>query len=236
MSNNDIWALVLSYGYAFDLLFFVEFLGKKFQWSLDLSRKIIHIGAGLWVWAIVMLFDTWYFGIIPFATFIVLNYIFYRRQSFKQMDNEQSTFGTVYFAISITVLFLLFWRKQGPSDYAPIVVAAVMAMTLGDAFASIFGIKYGKKGYTVFKFKKTIIGSLAMFAFSLIGIGASLWFLSGSSFSPFSAVLSVEAIIALTLISSVFAAFAEGVSPAGTDNLTVPLGTGILLYFLVNLL
>ena len=55
--------------------------------------KIIHIGAGLWAWGILALFDHWYWGIIPFASFILLNYLFYRRQTFKAMDTERSSPG-----------------------------------------------------------------------------------------------------------------------------------------------
>jgi len=109
MSRGDIVGLVLSYLYAFGLLFVVEAVGKLFKWHQEFTHKIIHIGAGLWIWGILYFFDHWYFGIIPFATFIVLNYVFYRQQSFKAMDTTESTPGTVYFAISITVLFVWSW-------------------------------------------------------------------------------------------------------------------------------
>jgi citrate lyase subunit beta/citryl-CoA lyase len=39
--------------------------------------------------------------------------------------------GTVYFAISITVLSIALWRPEGPIDHAPAIVAGVMAMTWG---------------------------------------------------------------------------------------------------------
>ncbi len=48
MTAGDIWGLVLSYVYAFSLLLIVEFIGKKLDWSQFFTRKIIHIGAGLW--------------------------------------------------------------------------------------------------------------------------------------------------------------------------------------------
>ena len=105
MTTGDIIGLVASYVYAFGMLFGVEAIGKGLKWKQPFTRKIIHIGAGLWIWGILALFDNWYFGIIPFATFIVLNYVFYRQQSFEAMDAEDSTPGTVYFSISITILF-----------------------------------------------------------------------------------------------------------------------------------
>ena len=108
MSQGDIIGLILSYIYAFGLLLIVEALGRQLSWPQHLTRKVIHIGAGMWTWGILYFFDHWYFGVIPFATFIVMNYVFYRRQTFQQMDDEASSPGTVYFAFSITVLFILF--------------------------------------------------------------------------------------------------------------------------------
>src|SRR5687768_17350954 len=105
MTTGDITGLVLSYFYATTMLFGVEFVGKALRWNPHFTRKIIHIGAGLWVWGILYFFDHWFYGIIPFATFIVLNYVFYRLGVFKQMDGENETLGTVYFAISITILY-----------------------------------------------------------------------------------------------------------------------------------
>ncbi len=110
MTTYDIIGLILSYLYAFGLLFIVEGIGKWRGWPQFVTRKLIHIGAGMWIWGILALFDHWIYGVIPFATFIVLNYVFYRQQTFKAMDTEKATPGTVYFAISITILFTLLWR------------------------------------------------------------------------------------------------------------------------------
>ncbi|HNY93016.1 MAG TPA: phosphatidate cytidylyltransferase, partial [bacterium] len=83
MSRLEIIGLIVSYVYAFSLMTIVEAAGKRLRWPQDLSRKIIHIGAGMWVWGILWFFDELRWGIIPFATFILLNYIFYKRQTFS---------------------------------------------------------------------------------------------------------------------------------------------------------
>ena len=234
MTQNDILGLILSYVYAFGLLFIIEAIGKKLNISQNVTRKIIHIGAGLWVWPIVILFDHWYFGIIPFATFIVLNYIFNKKQSFEQMDSSQSTMGTVYFAFSITLLFLAFWRTDALIDRVQIALAGTMAMTLGDAFAALLGQKHGRYIFHFFGNTKSGIGSLAMFTFSFIGIFVSLWLVPGSSLSPASAVLSLQSLLIYSLIGAIVATVAEALSPAGTDNLTAPLLTGLVLYALIG--
>ena len=236
MTQGDINGLILSYVYAFGMLLIVEFIGKKLKWHQDFTRKIIHMGAGLWIWGILYFFDNWQYGIIPFATFIVLNFLFYKFQIFKAMDTTESTPGTVYFAISITILYAWLWRTGGAADYVPIAVAAIMAMTIGDALASILGKKYGKHKYTILGSTRSFEGSAVMAVSSLIVIGLTLSLLPGSTLSTHSIPFSVNAVVILTLAGGITAAAAESISPKGTDNLFVPLLSALVMYFLAGAL
>ena len=186
MSRFEIIGMILSYLYAFGLLGITESLGRALNWPQNVSRKIIHIGAGMWVWGILYFFDELRWGIIPFATFILLNYLFYRRQTFAQMDTESSTPGTVYFAISITLIFLAFWRPAGLMDPVPVGIAGIMAMTWGDAFASLVGEPWGKKKYQAFGHTRSWLGSATMAVVSLVVIWLTLTWLPDSRLSPFS--------------------------------------------------
>jgi dolichol kinase len=236
VSRGDILGLILSYSYAFGLLLVVEALGKSLNWSQNFTRKLIHIGAGLWIWGILYCFDHWYWGIVPFATFIGLNYFFYRWQTFKTMDTTDSTLGTVYFAISITVLFGLFWRTEGARDYVPVAAAGTMAMTLGDGFASIIGRRWGKHPHAfIGDHLRSWEGTAAMAWFSFLGIFLTLSWLPGSCLSPNSAVLAPLTALGFALVGTLTATVAEALSPAGTDNLSVPLLSGFVLYALVRL-
>ncbi len=230
MSAGDVVGLVVSYVYAFGLLFGVEALGRRLGWQQRVTRKIIHIGAGLWIWGILALFDMWYFGIIPFATFVVLNYVFYRRQSFSAMDTDQSTPGTVYFSISITVLFCLLWRTGGGQDRVPVAAAATMAMTLGDAAASLVGYRWGTHPHRTLGHTRSWEGTAAMAVVSLLAIGATLTWLPGSALSPNSAPMAATEVLVTTLVGAAVATTAEGISPAGTDNLSVPLLSGLAMF------
>ncbi len=232
MSKGDIIGLILSYVYAFGLLFGVEALGKRLRWPQAITRKIVHIGAGMWIWGILALFDHWYYGIIPFATFIVLNTIFYRQQSFKAMDSSESSPGTIYYAISITILFGLLWRTGGALDRAPIAAAGVMAMTWGDGLASLVGHGWGRHHYTHLGYGRSWEGSAAMALGSFVSMFLTLWLLSASELSPYSKDLGLGTSLVLALAGTVIATIAEGLSPAGTDNLSVPLLTGLVLYIL----
>jgi phytol kinase len=231
MTTSDIIGLVLSYVYAFGLLITVEAIGKALKWKPNFTRKIIHIGAGMWVWALLTFMDHWYFGIIPFATFILLNYVFYRQQTFKQMDDEDATPGTVYFAMAITILFGLLWRTgEGVIDRAPIATAAVMAMTWGDAMGSIVGRKWGVHRYQTFGHTRSWEGSAAVFVLSFIAMWITLAALPGSQLSPNSDKIGMGVAAIMALIGAIVATAAEAFSPGGTDNLSMPLLTGAVLY------
>jgi phytol kinase len=229
LTQRDLIGVLLSYVYAFGLLFVVEGVGRWRKWPQHLTRKLVHIGAGMWIWALLLLFDSWKIGLIPFASFIVLNYLFYRFQLFKTMDATDSSPGTVYFAISITLLFALLWRNRGPIDRVPVAAAAVMAMTWGDGLASIVGERAGRHGYTVFGHRRSWEGTATMGLTSCVVIAATLLLLSGSHLSSWSAPLQVGEALLMALIGALVATTAEGLSPAGTDNLTVPLLSGFVL-------
>ena len=223
MTNSDFIGLLASYTYAISLLVFAELLRRLFGIKPDLTRKFIHISAGMWAFGVLLLFKHWQIGIIPFATFIGINYLLYRYRVIGAMDTDDGSPGTVYFAISITVLFWLFWRPDGPVDYVPIAVAGIMAMTWGDALAALIGKSFGQHQYQVGSSVRSWEGSLAMFLVSATAMFLVLLFLPGSFLSPLSVSVSGERALLTALVSAGFATLVEAISPHGTDNLSVPL-------------
>ena len=230
-TSNDFWGLVLSYVYAFGLLIVIEQIAKKLNWPQFASRKIIHIGAGMWVWAIVLIFDHWYWGVIPFATFILLNYLFYRQRTFTAMDGEKESPGTVYFALSITILFLLAWRNK-PDDQLFLILPAIMAMTWGDAMASLIGKYFGRHKFSFRGLEKSVEGSAAMLVFSTLAIWITLLVLQHFNLTVHLAGLNGLYLLGKSLIVAAILTGVEAVSPFGTDNLFVPLIGASLLYLI----
>ncbi|MCC5656079.1 phosphatidate cytidylyltransferase [Nostoc sp. XA010] len=221
--TNDFIGLAISYVYAIGLLVIGEGLRRLFGVKPDLTRKVIHIGAGMWVFGALLLFNHWEIGIIPFASFIGLNYLFYRYRIIGAMDTQDSSPGTVYFAISVTLLFGLLWRPDGPVDSVAIAVAGIMAMTWGDALAALIGRRFGQHKYQVGNSVRSWEGSAAMFVVSTVVIFLVLLLLPGSSLSPLGKPFSLAWALLTAVITATFATLAEAVSPHGTDNLSVPL-------------
>lgn len=235
MTRGDILGLILSYIYAFGLLFGVEALGKRLQWPQRVTRKIVHIGAGMWIWGILALFEHKVYGIIPFATFIVLNYIFYRRRAFQTMDGTESSPGTVYFAISITVLFLWLWRPNTGVDRVPLAAGAIMVMTWGDGLASLVGGSWGRRTYSILEHERTWEGTITMAVASFVALLLTFMLLPNSALSPNSLPMGMPLIVVLSVLGTFVGTFAEAVTPAGMDNLTVPLLTGVMLHVIESL-
>ena len=74
-----------------------------------------------------------------------------------------------------------------------------------------------------------------MALFSLLAIVGTLAFLPGSALSPNSAAATGTMLITMSIIGTAIATLAEALSPAGIDNLSVPLSTGSALWLIERL-
>jgi dolichol kinase len=233
MTTQDWIGLGVSYAYASGLLVLAELVRRWRGYPQDFTRKIVHVGAGMWVFGVLGLFDTWYIGVIPFATFIGINYILWRSRFLEAMDAPDSSPGTVYFALSITLLFLAFWRTDSPDDRGYIAAAGTMAMTWGDAMAAIVGKRFGRHTYTVSGATLSYEGSAAMFIASFSAMFLTILLVPGSALGPLTPPLGAGVALAAALAAAAVATLAEAVSPAGTDNLSVPLLAGATVFGVV---
>lgn len=155
--------------------------------------------------------------IVP-ALFCIINFISYKKDIFKSMErDDKKSLGTVYYAISCLALTLLsfLWFKN--RLYAGI---GLFAMGYGDGLAALAGTNFKSKKFVIFGNEKTIVGSITMFVASFIAIS-----ILALCFNQFS-ILGV-------LIVSAIATLIEAVSPFGLDNITVPILTSILAYFII---
>lgn len=231
MTQGDLLGLVFSYVYAFSLLLLIEAIRRWRNYPTDFTRKFVHIGAGMWIWGILLLFDHWWLAIIPIATFIIFNAIFLRYHIFSAMDpKEGATPGTVYFAFSCTLLLFLFhegWEQQQTGflrGYEYLAMSGIMAMTWGDAFSAIIGKRFGKHTYQIIKNRTlSIEGSIAGFVFTFAAVAITLHIMT-----PISLSLAFIGALAAAIVATAL----EAISPAGTDNLSVPIGVALLLFLL----
>jgi phytol kinase len=218
--NQDWLALLISFVYVFAMIGIAEGLRKWQEYSVEFTRKFIHIAVGMWAFGTVLLFERREFAIIPSLAFIVINAISYRQGTFQAMETgEAGKLGTIYFPISFTVIIWLFW------DQPHLLVASLMPMTWGDAMAAIIGKRTGKRHYTISGAQRTLEGTLVMFIFSLVATFAALLLLSP-------ATLGLVDVLGVATVTALGATAIEAISPWGIDNLTVPAVSALILTFL----
>lgn len=220
----EAFGLLASFGYAGSILLLGE-TALACGSPRFITRKLVHVLAGCWTLAIVALFTRVWVGILPFAAFIVINYVLYRMRVLRSIDSDSP--GVVYFALSITVIFLLLWEPLNASGRSTITaLCAVMAMTWGDASAAIVGKTFGVRTYTIAGTTRTVEGSVAMLLASFLSMWVTASVLKAG-------VLMFAPLMSSMVIAAVVATVAEAVSPHGTDNLTVPFLTALTLYVLL---
>ena len=200
------------------LVFLASEILRRLKQDPELVRKVVHIGTGnvlLIAWWLHI--PTW-LCVTAGVTFSAIALASHHTNILPMLnDVGRKTYGVFYYALSITVLVGLLWDHH--PQYA---VIGVMVMSWGDGMAALIGKRFGKHTFIYMGNKRSLEGSLAMFVTSLIvmlGI-----FASGHSLSAHD--------IGVDIPVAAIAAMLEAFSPGGTDNLSVPLASASLSYFL----
>lgn len=215
---QNIYGYIVSTIYIGLVFLLAKFLGK---FGKEASRKCVHILLANW-WIIAMIFFTTpvYAAIMP-AVFIIVNYLSHKFKIIKMIEREKGeddSLGTVYYAISLTILALLTF---GPMKEPLIGLAGIFTMGYGDGLAAIIGKKVKSYKYEISNSIKSVAGSLTMFIISLLINGLILMFLGASYW------------LIKAIIIAIIATFTEAVSAKGTDNITVPLLISGLVYLFI---
>ncbi len=218
--SQDTIALLTAFAYVFAMIGIAEALRKWRGYSVEFTRKFIHIAVGMWAYGTVLMFERRTFAIIPPAAFIALNALSYWQGTFKAMETgEKGQLGTIYFPISFVALIWLLWGRPH------LLVASLMPMTWGDALAAVVGRRFGKRRYTVAGSTRSLEGSAAMFFVSWVATLVPLLLLPTQPIAPLVAVMAAA-------VTALAATVVEAVSPWGIDNLTVPAVSALALVLL----
>ena len=215
---NNFIGILVSYVYIALVIIGAKIFKKK---GKEASRKFIHIMLGNW-WFIAMYYFTnvWFAAFVP-ATFVIINYISYKKDLIKVMERDvQDGLGTVYYAISLLILVIVsFGVYKEPS----LGLIPNLVMAYGDGLAGLLGRMIKSKRYKLSDTKKSVAGSITMFVISTLLIGGFLLYCHKEIFlsTPHWPLFAVFIGFAITAI--------EAISEKGTDNITVPLGTLCML-------
>ena len=216
--DQNLLGVIIGFAFVFAMISIATVLQKFFKLTNDFSRKIIHITVGNWVFIAIIYFTEWYYAIIGPVAFVLINFLSYKLKIFQAMELEDKNPGTIYYPISLTICtFLTFSTK--PLMILPFL--GIMAMTWGDGMAAVIGRKFSIKQI---RHGKTIGGSGAFFLFTLLSSAVYLNFVNSS--------FSFSTIMLISLSTAVVGLFLELFSPKNTDNLTVPLIIGVIVFLI----
>lgn len=220
--SHDLVVLALSYVYLFAALGGAEWLRRRKGYTVEFTRKVVHIAAGMTAY-FLLFFERRLIGLIPPVSFIFLNAISYWRGTFQAMETgEAGRLGTIYFPFSFAVLAWLLWDRQA------LLMASLMPMTWGDALAAVVGRRWGRRRFRILGSTRSLEGSLTFLLVAWVTTWLPLALLPISPFTTWGA-FGVALAVATT------ATLVEALSPWGIDNLTVPAASGLVLVLLQGL-
>lgn len=204
------------------LLLISEGLNRFKNTDAEFTRKIFHIGSGQ-----VILFAWWFAipaWIVVIAAIIasiiaIISYFLPILPSINSVGRK--SLGTFFYAVSIGVLSSWFFPLQLPY-YAAI---GILIMAWGDGLAATIGQRFGKHGYQIGGTQKSWEGSLTMLGASFLVTAIILASVYGLMWQ----------VLVISLLVAIAATGLEAFSKLGIDNLTVPLGSGALTFYLINL-
>lgn len=195
---------------------------RRWGYSPEISRKIVHIGAGQVILLAWWLMVPAWLGIVASIVFSAVALLSYRLPLLPGINGiGRKSLGTVFYAISIGCSMVWFWPLYQP-QYA---VIGILIMAWGDGLAALVGQRFGTHPYQIWGEKKSWEGSLTMF---LVSCGVSVAVLLAVQ-GPMLATWIVAA------ITAVVATGLESISKYGIDNLSVPLGSAAVCFWLQQL-
>ncbi len=203
---NNIIGLIVASIYILVIFLTSKLFEKK---GKEVTRKYIHIMLSN-IWFISMaFFDNFIIAAILPMLFVIINSLSYKFNLIKIMEREDKKegIGTVYYAISLTVLSLVTFYINKPILALP----GILIMGYGDGLAAVIGQKVKSKSFNILGSTKSIAGSATMLIVSLI--------ISILIFS----FIGIEYLILKAFLIAIIATILEAISVKGLDNITVPL-------------
>jgi phytol kinase len=189
----------------------------------EFTRKIVHLGSGnviVLAWWLKVSASVILDAAIIASAIALLSYFIPILPSINSVGRK--SLGTFFYAVSIGILTVWFWQINLP-QYAAI---GILVMTWGDGMAAVIGQNFGKHPYQVLGNSKSWEGSLTMAGVSFLVASFVLLAVEGNHWQVWLIALVVAGV----------AAILETFSKLGVDNLTVPLASAGLAFFLIQVL
>ena len=213
--RQDLGAMAMSAAWVMGVIGVAEYFRSRGV-ARESTRKIIHVGIGMWIVPTFLLFEHQLWAVLPAATFVLVNASSWQFGWIRSMEGERRNIGVILYPLSTALALGLFWTAPWPVVGS----AAILVMCWGDAAAAIVGRRWGKTHYVVLDHQRSLEGSAAMFCASTVAVLVS--------FYAFGAPVDSGVVVA-ALITALAATLVEAVCPWGLDNLLVPVTVAVTL-------
>lgn len=187
------------------------------------TRKIVHIGTGNVIAIAWWLQLPAWVGIASSVIAAITTLASYRWPILPGVNSVgRQSWGTFFYALSMGLLIAIFWPLRHP-EYA---VIGILVMAWGDGLAAIVGQRYGRHPYQILGNSKSWEGSIALAGISYLVVTTILLVSQGNL--PITWLVGMPvAVVAIGL---------ESISQWGIDNLTLPIGSAGLAFWLNTVL
>ncbi len=221
--TSDEWLFITVIFFLVGMLIAsAELIRRMLNGSSDLTRKFVHIIAGILMMCSPFVFHSG-IPVLIITALTVVGTFFTRRSGLLNSLHaaDRDSYGTTYHPLSFFILVLLFW------DSSPMILAAAISiLAIPDALAAFAG-QYRAQPHVI-EFDhgtKTVEGMVTMFVTTFL----TLW----GVFLFFGTATSIPMLIVIFTVSC-FVTGWELISFKGTDNLTVPLGAAFMLHYFLT--
>ncbi|MEO0464455.1 MAG: hypothetical protein AAF127_15105 [Pseudomonadota bacterium] len=198
----------------------IRWVGQRYGWDPEVSRKSVHVAIGLYAMALPVIFaEVWpvvALLIVAIGIMIWLRLPGVRTSGLGATIHavERKSWGDIWLALAIGFVFL---RAEGNYILFGLPMAII---TLSDSAAALTGSAYGRARFQVEAGMKSWEGVVAFFMVSVIVSMVMLLLLTDAPRAN---------VIILALAIAGFGAVVEAVSWRGLDNLFVPIGVHFFL-------
>jgi len=183
----------------------LEIIKRKTHLRAFYTRKIAHIGSAFFVIGFYFWLSQAAF-LIACSAFTLFFIFSYQKKILRSIHiDDFKSWGEIFYPIALIILGIWFYSEQF------VFIASVAIMGLADAISGLYNYRNKKAGLT---------GSLIFLAVTIFIIFISHFWLKGN--------ISYETMLTGVIIA-ITVSIIEYYSNYGTDNLTVPLATAILL-------
>ncbi len=218
--NIQIINLVNLSGIFLFLFATAEYIYHKFNCNAELTRKLVHVVAGLITMSFPLLFESIGPVLLLTSSFFAM-LLFSKKFNFLPSINniDRVSKGSFYFPIAVLCSFWVSLELSNPMMY----YLPLLIMVIADPFACFIGTQLPIGKFKLGKSHKTLMGSLG---FLLVSFIISFALLANTSIFEFDHVIINAFTIALGTC------LAEAISGKGYDNITIPVTASIILMIL----